>query len=39
MATDLGARLRFCISVDSRVWNIVGLMTSEKAGAWKIIKP
>ena len=38
-AIDPGARLRFCQSVDSRFWNIVGLVTSEKAGARKIIKP
>jgi hypothetical protein len=38
-ATDPGARLRFCASVDSRILNNVGLMISEKAGARKIIEP
>uniref|UniRef100_A0A0D9V742 Uncharacterized protein n=1 Tax=Leersia perrieri TaxID=77586 RepID=A0A0D9V742_9ORYZ len=39
MATDPGARLRFCIRVNSKVWNDLGFVTSEKAGARKIIKP
>jgi hypothetical protein len=38
-ATDPGGRLMFCASVDSNCWNIVGFVTSEKAGARKIINP
>lgn len=38
-ATDPGGRLMLCASVDSSCWNIVGFVTSEKAGARKIIKP
>lgn len=38
-ATDPGARLRFSASVNSRIRNNVGLVTSEKAGARKNITP
>jgi hypothetical protein len=38
-ATDPGAKLTLCASVDSNCWNIVGFVMSEKAGARKIIKP